>query len=105
MGAKTWMLVYGKGNVSDALRAKPTLDREATRTLVTRLHPRHEVTALEDGTLLEDANPPEGRVYAGYEGSPRQDDPDLESIVLAGFAVQWPSRWRRWTSALLGTKS
>src|SRR5262249_43550851 len=65
MGAKTWMLVYGTGNVADALRARPTLDREATRALVTRLHPRHEVAELEGATLLEGMNPPNGRVHAG----------------------------------------
>jgi hypothetical protein len=65
MGAKTWMLVYGAGDVGQALRDSPTLDRDATRALVARLHPRHQITELEDGTLLENANPAEGRVYAG----------------------------------------
>lgn len=65
MGAKTWMLVYAAGDVSEVLRARPELDRAATRALVTRLHPRHQLVDLKDGTLLEDVNPPEGKVYAG----------------------------------------
>jgi hypothetical protein len=65
MGAKTCMLVYANGDVSALLSARPTLDREQTRALVTRLHPRCEISELRDGTLHDDVNPPEGQVYAG----------------------------------------
>jgi hypothetical protein len=223
VGAKTWMLVYAAGDVAGALRARPTLDRDATRALMARLHPQHQITEVGDGTLLEDVNPPDGRVYAGcfpgvtilctgevgidypsrldrrflevaegrtvylhamhsvvdwfayaiwtdgtltralslspdsgilenigqplpfeakywagehavenepdepayslpfhplelaedalralfgfiYEGTPQPDDPDLESIPLAGFAVQPRSGWRAWIAALKGKK-
>src|SRR5258707_10165975 len=64
VGAKDWMVVYAAGDVREALKARPTLDRDATRALVARLHPRHQITELEDGSLLEHANPPDGHVYA-----------------------------------------
>ena len=64
MGAKTSMLMYAAGDVRAALKGGPVLDRAATRAFVARLHPRHELTDLDDGTLFEDVNPPKGRVYA-----------------------------------------
>src|SRR5262245_57819886 len=88
MGAKTWMLVYGAGSVSDALKASPTLDREATRALVARLHPRHQLTDIEDGTLLESASPPDGRVYAGCF-------PGVTVLCTNEVALDHPSRLDR----------
>jgi hypothetical protein len=85
MGAKTCMLVYRSGDVSEALRASPTLDRDAARALVARLHPRHQITELEDGTLLENANPPDGQVYAGCF-------PGVTVLCTGEVAIDYPSR-------------
>jgi hypothetical protein len=85
MGAKTAMLVYATGDATAALRAGPRLDRDATRAFVARLYPRHQVTELEDGTLLEDVNPPEGRVYAAcFDG--------LTWLCTSEVALDHPSR-------------
>jgi hypothetical protein len=65
MGAKDWLLMYADGEIQPVLRSAPVLDRQATRALVRRLYPRHELSDLPDGTLLEQANPDDDRVYAG----------------------------------------
>jgi hypothetical protein len=88
MGAKTSMLLFGTGDVSDALRARPTLDRDATRALVARLHPHHRITEVEDGTLLEDVNPPDGRVYAGCF-------PGVTVLCTGEVGIDHPSRLDR----------
>jgi hypothetical protein len=48
---------------SSAVRAG--LNRQATRALVRRLYPGHQVSNLADGTLLDQANPDNDRIYAG----------------------------------------
>src|SRR5690349_2214772 len=88
MGAKTWMLVYASDDVSALLRAQPTIDREQTRALVTRLYPRHEISELRDGTLLDDANPPDGEVYAGCF-------PGITVLCTSEVAIEHPSRLDR----------
>jgi hypothetical protein len=65
MGAKAWMLVYADRPVPDVLREHPAVDRQATRALVARLHPGATLTPIDDGTLMENSNPPDGVVYAG----------------------------------------
>ncbi|GAA4569375.1 DUF6928 family protein [Planotetraspora kaengkrachanensis] len=64
MGAKAWMLLYVEGDPRPILRAAPTLDREATRTLVRRLHPGRRISEIGDGTLLLQSSPEDGQVYA-----------------------------------------
>ncbi|MFI5711841.1 DUF6928 family protein [Kribbella sp. NPDC051620] len=69
MGAKDWMLMYAEGTIAEVLRTHPQPDRAATRALVERLHPETLLTAVTDGNLLENPNPPDGLVYAGvYPG-------------------------------------
>ncbi len=85
MGTKAWMLVYGAGDVSTALRGSLTLDRDATRALVARLHPGRRLTELKDGSLIDDMNPPEGRVYAGCFG-------DVTLLCTSEAAIDYPSR-------------
>ena len=51
MGAKTWMLVYGSGDVSKILKAEPVLDRQATTALVARLFPGEHLVEGADTTL------------------------------------------------------
>src|SRR5688572_32818031 len=88
MGAKTAMLVYATGEVTETLRAGPKLDRDATRALVTHLYPRHEVTELKDGTLLDDVNPPDGQVYAAcFTG--------VTVLCTREVAIDYPSRLDR----------
>ncbi|MET9230954.1 hypothetical protein [Lentzea sp. NPDC003310] len=63
MGAKDWMLFYASDDVSKVLRSSPQIDREATKALVERLYPSHDLTPGEDVTLY-DGNPPQGTVHA-----------------------------------------
>jgi len=65
MGAKDWLLVYADGEIRPVLQSAPVLNRQATRTLVRRLYPGHQLRDLADGTLLDQANPDDDRIYAG----------------------------------------
>ena len=51
MGAKTWMLVYSDGEVSEQLKQNPTLNRDATEEIVHRLFPKEKLENIEDGDL------------------------------------------------------
>jgi len=64
MGAKNWMLFYTDGDVRPILQAAPPIDRAATRALVQRLYPTHELVETADGSLA-DTGPPDGVVRAG----------------------------------------
>lgn len=64
MGAKNWMLCYTDGDVRPILQAAPPIDRAATRALVQRLYPTHELVETADGSLAE-TGPPDGIVLAG----------------------------------------
>lgn len=65
MGASDWMLLYAEGEIQPTLQAAPALDRGATQALLTGLYPEHQIALVEEGTLLEQANPPDRYVYAG----------------------------------------
>lgn len=68
MGAKDWMLFYASDDVSKVLRSSPKIDREATRALIERLYPAHDIRPIADGNLFT-TNPPKGEVYAAvYPG-------------------------------------
>lgn len=88
MGAKTWMLVYADGDVRSVLRASPQLERKAARNMVARLHPGRQISDDPDGTLLENASPPDGVVYAGCF-------PGLIIICTAEVGGDYPSRLDR----------
>jgi hypothetical protein len=88
VGAKTWILVYAEGDVREVLRGRPTLDRDATRALVGRLHPHHQITEIEDSTLLEGANPPDGQVHAGCF-------PGVTVLCTGEVGIDHPSRLDR----------
>jgi hypothetical protein len=85
VGAKDWMLLYAKGEIRPILQAAPTADRAATQALVTRLYPAHRVTPIGDGTLLEQASPPDHHVYAGCF-------PGLTVICTGDAALDRPSQ-------------
>ncbi|WP_405061995.1 hypothetical protein OG474_10145 [Kribbella sp. NBC_01505] len=84
MGAKDWMLVYAEGNAADILRSQPTLDREATRAFVERLHPSAPLTPIDDASLGSESAPDEGTVYAGVF-------PGLTLILTESAAQYEPS--------------
>lgn len=88
MGAKDWMLVYAKGEVGPVLRAALALDREAAQAMVTRLYPAHRVARIGDGTLSDNANPPDHHVYAGCF-------PGLAIVCTGDAALGRPSRLGR----------
>lgn len=84
MGARDWMLVYAEREVQPVLAAAPVLDRDATRALVRRLYPGYQAE-IADGTLLEQANPGDDRVYAGCF-------PGLAVVCTSDAALDRPSR-------------
>jgi hypothetical protein len=84
MGAKTWMLVYGKPNARDALKGKPTLDRDATRKFVGELFPKEKLEPLEDGNLAF-ACPPNSEICVGCF-------PGVAVVAAKEFGGDYPSR-------------
>jgi hypothetical protein len=88
MGAKTWMLIYAADDVRAVLKSAPELDRGATRELVTKLHHGRRLKEIADGTLHDNANPPDGYVYAGCF-------PGLTVICTGEAGGDYPSRLDR----------
>lgn len=84
MGAKTWMLVYAKSSVREALKDYPPLDREATQRLAISLFPGEKLEALEDGDLSY-TNPPDNELYAGCF-------PGVSVVAAEEFGIDYPSR-------------
>jgi hypothetical protein len=88
VGAKDWMLLYAEGEIRPVLQAAPPVDRAAARALVERLYPAHRIAQVEDGTLFEQANPPDYHVYAGCF-------PGLAVVCTGDAALERPSQLRR----------
>jgi len=88
MGAKDWMLLYAGGEIRPILRSAPAIDRDATQALVRRLYPAHRMAETADGTLLEQANPPDGQIYAGCF-------PGLAVVCTRDAATDRPSQLDR----------
>lgn len=84
MGAKTWMLVYSKGNPKDILKSHPALDREATTALVGKLFSAERLQALDDGDLSFTC-PPEDEIAAACY-------PGLVILAADEFGIDFPSR-------------
>ena len=82
------MLLYAEGAIRPVLQAAPAADRAATRALVGRLYPAHKIAPVEDGTLLEQANPPDYHIYAGCF-------PGLTVVCTGDAALDRPSQLRR----------
>ena len=59
-------------------------DRGAISELVQRLYPEHRLSQIEDGTLFEQADPPERHVYAGCF-------PGLTVVCTQDAALERPS--------------
>jgi hypothetical protein len=88
VGAKGWMLFFADGEIRPILQAAPDLDRGATLELVTRLYPEHRIAPVEDGTLLEEASPPDNYVYAGHFRG-------LSVVCTSDAALDRPSQLHR----------
>ena len=88
VGARDWMLLYADGEIRPILQAAPDLERDATHALVTRLYPGHRIYPLEDGTLLEQADPPDHHVYAACY-------PGLAIVCTPDVALDRPSQLHR----------
>ncbi len=65
MSAKDWMRLYADGETLPILHPSLPSTGDATRALVRRLYPARRMTETADGTLLEQANPDDDRIYAG----------------------------------------
>jgi hypothetical protein len=88
VGAKDWMLLYTEGEIRPILQAAPAVDREAAQALVARLYPAHRIAQIKDGTLFEQANPPDYHVYAGCF-------PGLTVVCTGDAALDRPSQLHR----------
>lgn len=84
MGAKTWMLVYSDGRAREALRAKPTLDRQATEALARKLFPSEKLDPLEDGSLTW-TNPPDDEIVVGCLAG-------VSIVAAKEFGIDYPSQ-------------
>lgn len=51
MGAKTWMLVYAKGNHEEVLKSNPVLDQAATCEFTKKLFSSEKITLSRVGDL------------------------------------------------------
>src|SRR5262245_32342107 len=68
MGAKTWMLVYVNGSVSEILRSNPRLDREAAYALARKLFPSEKLEPLDDRDLSFTCPPDDELVVGCFPG-------------------------------------
>jgi hypothetical protein len=85
VGAKDWMLLYADGEIRPILRSVPAPDRDAAQALVRRLYPAYRIAQVKDGTLFEQANPPDSHVYVGCF-------PGLTVVCTNDAALDHPSR-------------
>jgi hypothetical protein len=84
MGAKTWMLVYSKGNSAEILKSKPVLDHAATSAFVEQLFSSEKITPSVDGDLSFTC-PLDAEVVAGCF-------PGLTIIAAKEFGIDFPSQ-------------
>jgi hypothetical protein len=83
MGAKTWMLAYVNGSVSEILKSDPELDREAASALARKLFPSEKLEPLDDGDLLFTCPPDDELVVGCFPG--------LSIIAATEFGIDNPS--------------
>lgn len=84
MGAKTWMLVYGKSEPKEILGSTLLLDRDATTALVRQLFPGERLQLLSDGDLSFTCPPDDEIVVASY--------PNLVVVAAKEFGIDHPSK-------------
>lgn len=83
MGAKTWMLVYAKTDVAEALRRGLQLDRDATMQLATNLFPKDNLEAIGEGDLSYTC-PPDDELHIGCF-------PGVSILAAKEFGIDYPS--------------
>lgn len=83
MGAKTCLLAFCDGDAGNILRARPELDRGASRHLVESLFPKHKFGPIKDSNLAE-AYPRGSELFAGVF-------PSLSIVSATEFAPDRPS--------------
>lgn len=88
MGAKTWMLVYSKGNPAEILKSHPVLDRAATSAFVEKLFSTEKITPSRDGDLSFTC-PADDEMVAGCF-------PGLTIIAAKEFGIDFPSQLPAW---------
>ena len=84
MGAKTWMLVYADSNAREALKARPQLDREATRRLAAALFPGEKLKLLGDGDLSYTC-PADDELHIGCFAG-------VSVVAAKEFGIDYPSK-------------
>ncbi|MYN09963.1 DUF6928 family protein [Pseudoduganella aquatica] len=84
MGAKTWMLVYSKGNPVEILMGSPALDRDATIALAKRLFVSERLEPLGDGDLSSTCPADDVLVVGCFPG--------LTVVAAKEFGIDYPSR-------------
>lgn len=84
MGAKTWMLVIADADAREALARKPTLDRDATRTMAETLFAADKLAPLGDGDLSYTC-PPNDEVHVGCF-------PGVTVVAAKEFGIDYPSK-------------
>jgi hypothetical protein len=84
VGAKTWMLVYANGNVGQALRGGPQLDRGAVLELARSLFPKDKLEPIGDGDLSYTC-PPDDQLHIGCF-------PGVSILAAKEFGIDYPSK-------------
>lgn len=84
MGAKTWMLVYSKGNPEEILKSSPELDRAATSEFARKLFSSEKITPLKDGDLSFTCPTDDELVVGCFPG--------LTIVAAKEFGIDFPSR-------------
>jgi len=78
------MIVYANGNVGEALRRNPALDRDATLQLARSLFPQDRLEPIGDGDLSYTC-PPDDELHIGCF-------PGVSILAAKEFGIDYPSR-------------
>lgn len=84
MGAKTWMLVHSRGNPAEILKEQPSLDRDATTALVSKLFALEKPQVLDDGDLYYTCPDDDEIIAASFPG--------LTVLAAVEFGIDYPSQ-------------
>jgi len=84
MGAKTWMLVYSKGNPAEILKNQPVLDQAATSAFAQQLFPSEKLTPAREGDLSFTCPADDELVVGCFDG--------LTIIAAKEFGIDFPSK-------------
>lgn len=84
MGAKTWMLVYAKGNPEEILKSNPVLDQAATSEFVKKLFSSEKITPSRVGDLTFTCPADDELVVGCFPG--------LTIVAAKEFGIDFPSQ-------------